>query len=116
MSVINVDLDAEYAPKTEYQNIIVSVQIGDGQTGAYVIFLGKELKATNEEANIGIKADVIGKTTIVVTAIIDTLKETNWTSVTIKITEGNFSQTFGPYKKQASENLDTIIYTLKIMH
>ena len=116
MSIINVDLDAEYVPKTEDQDIKVSVEIGDGQCGAYVIFLDKELKGTNAEANIGNKANVVGKRTIVATTIIDTLKETNWTSVTIKIREGNFSQTFGPYKKQAPENNDMVIYTLKIMH
>ena len=116
MSIINVDLDGVYIPKTEDQDIRVAVQIGDGQTGAYVIFLGRELKGTNTEAILGTKANVAGKTTIVVATIIDTLEETNWTSITIQISEGIFIQMFGPYTKQVPENFDTVIYTLKIMH
>ena len=116
MAIINVDIDAAYTPKTEDQDIKVSVMVGDGQKGAYVIFLGKELKGTNTEAILGTKADVVGKTTIVVTTIIDTLQETNWTSVTVTISEGNLIEKFGPYTRQVPQNFDMVIYTLKILH
>jgi hypothetical protein len=116
MSIIYVDLDADYTPKTEDQDINIDVQIGDGQSGAYVIFLGQELKGTNKAANLGIKSNVTGKITTVAVTIIDKLKETNWTSMTVIITEGKDQTSFGPYKKQAPEHLDTVIYTLKIVY
>ncbi len=105
-----------YIPKTSDQDIIVDVAIGDGQEGSYSVFLGKNLVKSNAEANIGKKADVAGKKTTVSVTIVDELKETNWTSMTVFFSEGGERTQFGPYKMQAENHLDTVIYTLKLIH
>ena len=42
MSIIFFDPEAEYIPKTTDQKIRAKVKIGDGQSGGYVIFLGRQ--------------------------------------------------------------------------
>jgi len=116
MAVKHVDLADIYTPKTSTKNIIVDVQIGDGQSGAYTIFLGMKLLGANEPANLGKKANVIGKKTTISVTIIDTLEETNWTSMTVFVSEGDAITVYGPYKVEAEEHLDTIIYTLKLVN
>lgn len=116
MAVTYVDLSDRYIPSTTTNDIIISVAIGDGQQGAYVVFSGGTLVGVNEPANLGNKAAITGKDTVVSVTIVDELEETNWTSVTVTITEGTQITTLGPYKKQAENHLDTIIYTLKIVH
>ena len=116
MATIFIELDSEYIPKTEDQNIHVRVILGNGQSGGYVIFLDQELKASNKIANLGNKSDVSGKTTTIVATIMDKLKETNWTSVVVEFLEGTFVTTFGPFEKQVPDHLDTAIYIIKIMH
>ncbi len=100
MAVKHVDLDDCYIPKTSDQDIIVDVAIGDGQEGSYSVFLGKKA----------------GKKTTVSVTIVDELKETNWTSMTVFFLERGETTQYGPYKMRAENHLDTIIYTLKLIH
>lgn len=116
MAVKHIDLDDCYIPKTSDKDIIADVKIGDGQEGSYAIFSGIELIETNAPANLGKKADVQGKNTIISVTIVDELMETNWTSMTVIITEGDTETKFGPYKARAEQHLDTVIYTLKLIH
>lgn len=117
MAVKHVDLDDCYIPKTNDKDIVVDVEIGDGQEGSYSIFLGPEFIEANAPANLGKKADVIGKKTTVSVTIVDELVETNWTSMTVFIKEGHGKPAqFGPYKALAENHLDTVIYTLKLVH
>ncbi len=111
MSVINVNLEDSYKCKTIDRPLVVSVDIGDGQTGDVSVFLGTDLKDT---PTLGVKADVVGKKTTIVATITGSLAETTWTSATISINEGGIITTFGPYKKQLPQNYDTVIYTLQI--
>jgi hypothetical protein len=117
MAVKHVDLDDCYTPKSNDKEVVVDVLIGDGQAGSYSVFLGAEFIEANAPARLGKKADIMGKNTIVSVTIVDELLETNWTSMTVVITEGGGRPTkFGPYKVQAENHLDTIVYTLKLMH
>jgi len=117
MAVKHVDLDDCYIPETQDQDIIVSVEIGDGQSGAYTIFLGRKLVSANMPANLGNKSHIGKKNTIITVTVVDTLKETNWTSMTVFVKEGTGDPTqFGPYKVQAENHLDIIIYSLKLSH
>ncbi|MEO6549039.1 MAG: hypothetical protein ABIN94_13615 [Ferruginibacter sp.] len=117
MAVKHVDLDDVYLPKTTNKDIIVDVIIGEGQDGAYVIFFDTDFISSNAPANIGKKADVVGKKTTVSVVIVDELEETNLTSMTVVITEGGNNTTeIGPFKAQAENHLDTVIYTLKLTH
>lgn len=117
MAVKHVDLETvSYTPQTSDNDIIVEVQIGDAadEDGSYSVFLGPRFIGANAPANIGKKADVGGKTTVVSVTIVDTLMETNWTSMTVFVREGDGLVTYGPYSEQVDSDLDTIIYTLKI--
>lgn len=117
MAVKHIDLDDCYIPKTNDKSIMVDVEIGDGQDGSYSTFLGTKLLKANGPAKLGTKADIMGKNTIVSVTIVDELRETNWTSMTVLVTEGADQPTkFGPYKAQAETHLDTIIYSLKLVH
>ena len=116
MAVKHVDLDDCYIPKTSDHDMMVDVTIGDGQEGSYSIFLGKNLIKANGQANLGKKADVAGKKTTISVTIVDELRETNWTSMTVFVSEKEEISQFGPYKMQAENHLDTIIYTLKLIH
>ena len=113
MAVKFVDFADSYKIKTTTNDIKVKVTIGDGQVGSYSVFLGKKLIKNNATANIGKKVDVIGKPTIISVTVVDTLKETNWTSMTVFVTEGGTVTTYGPYKALAENHLDTVIYSLK---
>ena len=115
MAVSYLELEDNYNVKTDDKPISIEVEVGNGQSGAYVIFLGKKLKGTNSPAPLGQKADVKGQKATIATTVADTLQETNWTSVTVYVIEGENRTTFGPYKKQAAQHLDTIIYTLQIL-
>lgn len=117
MAVKHVDLDDCYIPKTQEESITVSVSIGDGQSGAYTIFSGRNLVSANKPGNLGTKDQIGDKNTIITVTVVDTLKETNWTSMTVFVEEGNDAPAkFGPYKVQAQHHLDTIIYSLKLIH
>lgn len=114
MAVKFVDLNDTYRIKTTTKNIIVDVLIGDGQVGAYSIFLGKKFINANAAADLGKKTDVKEKPTLVSVTIADVLEETNWTSMAVLITEGESKMTYGPYKALAENHLDTVIFTLKL--
>lgn len=119
MAVKHVDLDDCYIPKTEDKDIIVEVEIGDAEDeeGSYSVFLGTDFIEANAPANLGKKADVAGKKTTVSVTIVDELEETNWTSMTVFVSEGPGERTkYGPYKAQAEHHLDTVIFTLKLVH
>jgi len=119
MAVKHIDLEDKYIPKTNNKDIIVEVEIGDAgdEVGAYSVFLGTEFIEANAPANIGKKADVVGKKTTISVTIPDVLEETNWTSMTVFIKEGSGAPTkFGSYRCELENHLDTAIYTLKLSH
>lgn len=118
MAVKHIDLEERYIPKTNRDEIIIEVVIGDGgdATGSYAVFLGKEFIESNAPANIGKKANLKNKRTTISCTIPDVLKETNWTSITVIITEGSNLTKLGPYKAEVEAHLDTAVYTLKITH
>jgi hypothetical protein len=115
MAVKHIDLDDCYNVKTGDQEIVVTVDVGDGQKGSYLIFLGTNFISANEPGNLGKKSDVMNKKTTISVTIVDTLKETNWTSMTVFVREGSGKpKKYGPYSSEAEHHLDTIIYTLKL--
>lgn len=114
MSTTYLEIEDKYTPSNDNNDIIVSVNIGDGQSGAYLVFLNQTLKGANAEANIGKRNDVIDKRTIISATVTDVLEETNWTSVTVTITQGANKKVYGPYSKQVAQNLDTVCYIIKI--
>jgi hypothetical protein len=116
MAVKHVDLEDCYNPTSNNKDITVSVKIGDGQEGSYAIFLGTELVSVDSPGKLGKKGDVVGKNTIISVTIVDELEETNWTSITVNVKEGSEIKQFGPYRMQAENNNDTVIYTLKLVH
>lgn len=116
MAVKHIDLDDCYLPKTTDKDIFVDVQIGDGQEGAYSIFSGTKLVKSNGRGKLGKQKDIIGKNTIITVTVVDELRETNWTSITVQVFEGDDINTYGPYKAQAENHLDTVIYSLKLVH
>lgn len=115
MGLKTITLDDVYSPKTSTKDIVVDVQTGDGQDSSFAIFLGTAFLEANAPANCGTKKDVDGKNIFISATIVDVLKETNWTSMTVSVTEGASTTTFGPYKAQAENHLDTVIYTLKLI-
>lgn len=104
-----LDINAGLFPLT------ISVQLGDGQGGGYLIFNGSHLIGINNEAVIGTIEDIQEWLTVTAT-IKDKLEETNWTSITVTIKANNRQQpySFGPYKREAEKHLDTVGYTIKI--
>jgi len=111
MSVLNVNLEDSYQCKTSDQPITIKVDIGDGQTGDFSVFLGTDLM---DPPDLGVKDNVAGQKATVVITITGSLSETTWTSVTISIVEGDNTTSYGPYKKQLPQNYDTVVYTLQI--
>jgi len=116
MAVKFIDLNDSYKIKTATEDIIVDVQIGDGQVGAYSIFLGQKFISANTPANLDKKANVKGKSTIVSVTVADVLEETNWTSMTVFVKEDESKTTYGPYKALAENHLDTVIFSLKLIN
>ncbi len=115
MATTYVDIQDRYFIKTDNTNdITINVIIGDGQTGAYVIFEDKKLKAANKSANLKTANKLVGKRCLVAATIVDMMNATNWTSVTVEVQDGNKKQTYGPYSKEAPIQLDTIGYTISI--
>ncbi len=115
MAEVHANFNDTFSPKTSDQDIIVKVSVGDGQQGTYAVFLGTEFIEANAPANLGKRADLLGKPIVVSVTIVDILKETKHTSMTVTILEGNQLTTqYGPYKQDAPDHLDTVIYTLKL--
>lgn len=115
MASVFVDIDVACKPVGTTDPITVEVFIGDGQRGSYEIFLGNQLKSTNKPASLGTGAEVQGKRTLISVTIPDTLKETNWTSVTVRLLEGAKTESFS-FKKLVPEHMDTAIYSINILH
>ena len=116
MAVKHVDLEDRYIPKTSDFDITVRVVIENGQPGSYSIFLGKVLVSINKPGNLGTKMQIDSKNTIVSVAVVNTLKETNWTSMSVFVNENGQESQYGPYSVQVDNNLDSIIYSLKLVH
>lgn len=109
-----LEIEDQYTPIAGNTNIEVSVKIGDGQQGGYLIFLEQILKGANQPAIIGTPASVAGKRTIISATVTDVLDETNWTSVTVTVKQGDVVRVYGPYSKQVAANFDTVNYMIKI--
>lgn len=93
----------------------LSVTIGDGQGGGYLIFRDTKLIASNKKITIKKLSDLQDKWLTFVVVIKDKLEETNWTSVSITIKETDKEAiTFGPYKREVQNHLDTVCYSIKI--
>ena len=117
MAVVHVDLDAQYQVKSNDQPVTLNVTFGEGQVGAYSVFVGMDPKGSNTPVELGIKENLIGKRTLVVATIRDTLTETNLTSMTVELSEeGAPSTTLGPFTKEVPKQKDTAIYTLTILN
>lgn len=114
MAITYVEIEDRYAVKTSKEPVEISAIIGDAQPGAYLTFLDKKLKSANKPAKLGKKSEITGKRVLVSATVVDERDETNWTSVTIEVKEGKSVTTYGPYSKEASENLDTICFLIQI--
>ena len=102
-----------YKLKTETADIIISAASGDGEGGSYVIFKGQKLLGANETINAGTADSCNGKIIKIIATIQDKLPQTNWTSITVTITE-NGVKTEYPYSEELPANLDTACYIIKI--
>jgi hypothetical protein len=114
MAISNVEIEDRYKPKTDTEDIVVTVTIGNGGVGGFLVFLDKKLKAANRPSRIGKRAAVLDKWTIVSATVPDVLEETNWTSITVFIEEGKHKTRYGPYSKEVSTHLDTVCFLIKI--
>ena len=115
MATIYHDAEEIYSLKSELNSLTISVEIGDGQGGGYLIFNDTKLVGVNKPAEIYKGADCLDNWITVVAAIKDKLTQTNWTSISISFKEqGERLVTFGPYKREVEKHLDTVVYTIKI--
>jgi hypothetical protein len=115
MAITYVDIEDRYfVQPSDTDDIIISVIIGDGQTGGYLIFLDNQFKAANKNANLKTAHKLLDKRCLIVATVVDMLNQTNWTSVTVQIQNGNNSKVYGPYSKEAAAHLDTISYSISI--
>ena len=115
MATIYHDAQEIYTLKSELNALTISVEIGDGQSGGYLIFNDTNLVGINKPAEIYKGADCFGNWITIVTVIKDNLTETNWTSMSIFFKEqGEKMAALGPYNREAEKQFDTIIYTIKI--
>ena len=114
MAHTNVEIEDQYACKTEAEPVVVSVIIGDGNPGAFLVFLDRKLKGANKTSSLGKPKAIKGKKTIVSATVTDEMDETNWTSVTVIYQEGDNRTAFGPYSKEVAKNLDTVGFIIKI--
>ncbi len=115
MAITYVDIEDRYfVQPTDTDDVVVSVIIGDGQTGAYLIFLDKQFKAANKSTNLKTANKLAGKRCLVSSTVVDMLDQTNWTSITVQVQNGDDSKVYGPYSKEAPAHLDTICYSISI--
>lgn len=109
------NFEGTFAVADGSKDLILDIAIGDGQQDSAVsIFLGPASQGRALHTNLGRANDAKGKTLTIVVVIQDRMNETNWTSCTMVLTSGGQKITYGPFSKEAVNNLDTIIYTLKI--
>jgi hypothetical protein len=116
MALFNVEKQEQYLPRTEDQDIICSVIIGNGQQGSYNICLDDKLKGLDRPATLGKKRDVQGRTTYVSAHVTDVLQETNWTSITVTMQEGGQQTVFGPYEFELPQQNDEVDYVIEFSH
>lgn len=117
MAIINVEIEDKYFPKDINEPVSVFAEFGNGQPGGgYVVFLNQELKGFNGVVEIGSPKDLCDKWTIISATIVDKLGETNWTSISVSISQGNHKTNYGPYSKLVPKNLDTVCYLIKILN
>ena len=114
MAHTNVEIEDQYVCKTDSDPVKVTVIIGDGNPGGFLVFLDRKLKSANKTASMGKAQGIKGKKTIVSATVTDEMDETNWTSVTVIYEEGNRKTPFGPYSKEVAKNLDTVGFIIKI--
>jgi hypothetical protein len=115
MAIVFLEIEDRYTILTPDQPVTVEVVIGDAQTGAYLVFLDKKLKGANKTVTLGKSITLPGKRCIVSTTIVDEREETNWTSVTIIVKEGNHEKKYGPYSKEVPGHLDTVCYVVTLV-
>ena len=115
MATSYYDAEDFFTINAEQFPLTISVQLGDGQGGGYLIFNGTDLVGINTEATID-TIEAISEWITVTATIKDKLEETNWTSITITLKANNKRklQTFGPYKREVEKHLDTVGYTVKL--
>ena len=116
MAVINLELDVQYPPRTDDCEIIIEVLAGDGQLGAYSVYLETDLIDSNRPTSVGKKAQVLGKRSFVDATVRDTLEETNFTSILLTVSEGSYVTNFGPYSKECPVQFDTVNYSITLIH
>ncbi len=115
MAITYVDIqDRYFLPPDDTEELQVTVIIGNGQTGGYVIFEDNKLKGANKAVTFKQAGKLVGKRCLVAATIVDTLVQTNWTSVTIEVVHGKNQHTYGPYSKEVPMHLDTVCYTIGI--
>lgn len=115
MAITYVEIEDRYfIQPTDTSDLVLSVVIGDGQTGGYLIFLDKQFKASNKSANLKAANKLTNKRCLIAATVVDMLSETNWTSITVQIQNGNDFKVYGPYSKEAANHLDTISYSISI--
>ncbi|MGH2666798.1 hypothetical protein [Flavobacterium sp.] len=102
-----------YKLKTENGAITISAPSFNGQGGSYVIFKGQKLLGANETVNVGTADSCNGKIIKIIATIQDKLPQTNWTNVTVTITE-NGTNTEYLYEEELPAHLDTACYIIKI--
>lgn len=115
MATTRYEADELLKVSTESFPLTVSVHIGNGQGGGYLIFKGTDLIGVNRKAVIA-NLDNVGEWVFITVTIKDKLEETNWTSVTVFVEEHNSRSAIklGPYSKELENHLDTIIYAIKL--
>lgn len=117
MAVINVEIEEKYLIGDDSEAVAVFAEFGNGQPGGgYVVFLDQELKGLNGLVEIGLPSELCNKWTIISGTIIDKLEETNWTSISVTVIQGNHKTSYGPYSKLVSKNFDTVCYLIKILN
>jgi hypothetical protein len=114
MATTYYDADDFYMLNSEVNELKLSVQLGEGMSGGYLIFHGDELMGANTEARIS-KREFVG-TWITITIIIkDKPGNLSWASVMATLQEDSqIPKSFGPYRRKMEKHLDTVCYTIKI--
>ena len=99
----------------DQNDVHVETKVGDGQPVYSIsVFLDKENKGMSENVKLGKPSEVRNKLITIVVVVQDRLAETNWTSFTSWLVQGNSKIIYGPYSEEANQDQDTVIYTLKI--
>jgi hypothetical protein len=115
MAVQYVDLDGICDLDDNNDDVEVEVSVGDGQPNFSLnYFLDQSLLGSGPVISLGPASALRGKRLMIVVVVQDRLEETNWTSFTAWITQGQKETQYGPYSKEAENHMDTVIYTLKI--